>query len=74
MFPPLSESCRMVQGSRQEIIHITFEQRTEPKELGCAGFRPILRMRVSAFSRNKSGTAEVYAPLSLSMGQRRFFF
>ena len=30
MFPPLSESCRMVQGSRQEHIHITFEQRTEP--------------------------------------------
>ena len=49
MFPPLSESCRMVQGSRQAIIHITFEQRTEAKEVGCAGFRPISRNRVSAF-------------------------
>ena len=38
----LSESCRMVQGSKQTFRCIPSEQRTEPK-VGCAGPRPILR-------------------------------
>ena len=29
MHAPLSESCRLVQGSKQECIRITSEQRTE---------------------------------------------
>ena len=36
MYTPLSESCRLVQGSMQAHIRITFEQRTEIS-VGCAG-------------------------------------
>jgi len=31
----------MVQGSKQDLIHITFELRTD--KVGCAGMRPIQR-------------------------------
>ena len=41
---PLSESCRMVRGSRQAMAYITSEQRTEPliKAVGCAGIAPVI--------------------------------
>ena len=38
---------------------IPSEPRTERK-VGCAGFRPITRIRVPLNKRNESGTAEVY--------------
>lgn len=55
----LSESCRMVQGSKQTFRCIPSEQRTEPRRGSrLRRARPIQRIRVPG-SRNESGTAEV---------------
>ena len=65
MNAPLPESCRLVQGSRQEFADITSEQRTD--NVGCAGNAPDnAHMSAVRKERNKSGTAEVFAPLSLT--------
>ena len=52
---PLPESCRLVQGSKQDFPYITSELRTEPQEVGCADLRPIQRIRVPV----KTGTRVV---------------
>ena len=58
MPPPPPESCRTVQGSRQDGFRIPSEQRTE-RAVGCAGQAPDIRQSSAGAIRNKSGTAEV---------------
>ena len=63
MRTPLSESCRLVQGSKQAPFCIPSELRTEPQEVGCAGNAPDTAPQSAGESRNKSGTAEVMCAL-----------
>ena len=73
MDTPLPESCRQVQGSRQEIFCITPEQRTEGIICRLRRLAPdTVPLSVGA-SRNKSGTAEVNSLCLLSKGQRLFY-
>ena len=71
MFTPPPESCRKVQGSRQEDAYITSELRTD--KVGCAGNAPDIAHMSAGENRNKSGTAEVFAPLSLSVEAKAHF-
>ena len=73
MFATHSESCRLVQGSMQAHVRITSEQRTEVT-VGCAGSARYRGIKCRFFYRNKSGTAEVYTPLSLMIGTKAFSF
>ena len=73
---PLSESCRLVKGSKQASIRITSEQRTE-HPFGIRRLRRVCPIQLKSSAgviRNKSGTAEVIMRLCLLVqGQRRFF-
>ena len=62
-----------MQGSKQGFACITSEQRTEPKEVGCAGFARYREIECRPIGRNKSGTAEVIAPLSLNVRDKGAF-
>ena len=64
----------MVQGSKQASRGITSEQRTEPQEVGCAGMAPDTAQESAGETRNKSGTAEVNAPLSLTKEAKARFY
>ncbi len=64
----------MVQGSRQETVCITSEQRTEPLwKVGCAGSARYRAFECRLHRRNKSGTAEDSTPLSLIAGDKGVF-
>ena len=54
----------MVQGSRQDRFCIPSELRTEPEEVGCAGLRPILRIRVPPKGGTRVVPQRIYAFVS----------
>ena len=59
MCTPLSESCRLVKGSKQAHTDITSEQRTDT--VGCAGTAPdTAHTSADPKDQNKSGTAEEF--------------
>ena len=72
MLIPLSESCRLVQGSKQDSIYITSEPRTEQKVSRLRRFAPDNALTSAGENRNKSGTAEVICAFVSYLRQRRF--
>ena len=62
-----------MRGSKQALVCIPFELRTEPKAVGCAGSARYRGIECRPIGRNKSGTAEVIAPLSLIVRDKGAF-
>ena len=72
--PCFQESCRTVRGSKTADFIITSEQRTERfTPVDCAGPARYSGYECRPKGRNKSGTAEVIAPLSLLIGTKAHF-